>query len=468
MAPSHANLPHPPLQDSSRQIRLLSVHEDAEAEISCRVSVFDLSGCPRFIALSYVWGSPAVQHEITLNGHAFPIRSNLYSALKSISKHIKTMVREQGSANTSPQDVSSEIDAGEHNRFQQSPGCWEYFWVDAICIHQQNVSERNHQVRMMSRIYERAAFVLAWLGLGCERALRLLATADPAQLRSVYMPYTYSFQKSEFSEALIPFLESDYWTRMWIVQEFVLARDVVFASGPVLVPWDRANKVFPEVYGYHARSGYGSAATLVNERRQQMFRQKQGVHPNLHELVRRFGLLECSDPRDKIFALSGLLGASSEDVLIVDYSLTPAQLSIKTLKLASKSVKIRAQLEEIHAWFKRVLGINAHDSDGEYYEVGELMAGAVQAGGDVFIGSEGGELLAEMALGGDDVFIASHPVSPQAFPKFPQDQSPIVSPFQSPIVSPFQSPIVSPFQSPIVSPWQSPIVSSWLDSFDEL
>lgn len=265
----------------------------------------------------------------------------------------------------------------ELDRFQRSPGCWQYFWIDAICIQQEDVDERNHQVRMMGRIYERAAFVLAWLGLGCEGALHLLAAADAAQLRSVYKPYTYSFQMSEFSGSLVPFLESNYWTRMWVVQEFVLARDVVFASGSALVPWERASKVFPDVYGHHSLSRYGCAPTLVNERRQQMFRREQGFHPDLHELVRRFGLMKCSDPRDKIFALVGLLGPSSDNVLVVDYSLTPAQLSLKTLKLASRSVKVRGQLEEIHAWSNRVLGTNADDSDGIDYEVEEVLDAAV-------------------------------------------------------------------------------------------
>ena len=82
--------------------------------------------------------------------------------------------------------ISSEIDADEQNRFRQSLGCWKYFWIDAICIQQSDVSERNHQVRMMGLIYKRAAFVLAWLGMDCEKALQQLATADLAQLRSVY------------------------------------------------------------------------------------------------------------------------------------------------------------------------------------------------------------------------------------------------------------------------------------------
>ena len=36
-------------------------------------------------------------------------------------------------------------------------------WIDAICIDQNNVLERNHQVRNMVRIYAQAEHVLIWL-----------------------------------------------------------------------------------------------------------------------------------------------------------------------------------------------------------------------------------------------------------------------------------------------------------------
>jgi Heterokaryon incompatibility protein (HET) len=39
------------------------------------------------------------------------------------------------------------------------------FWVDALCIDQMDVPERNQQVRSMADIYSIAACVIAWLGL---------------------------------------------------------------------------------------------------------------------------------------------------------------------------------------------------------------------------------------------------------------------------------------------------------------
>jgi Heterokaryon incompatibility protein (HET) len=40
----------------------------------------------------------------------------------------------------------------------------KHFWIDAICIDQDNVAERNDQVSKMGRIYQDAEEVIAWMG----------------------------------------------------------------------------------------------------------------------------------------------------------------------------------------------------------------------------------------------------------------------------------------------------------------
>ena len=145
---------HPALHHSSQQIRLLSLCEDVSGKLACNISVFDLSDFPQYIALSYVWGSAVVQHEISLNGQPFLIHHNLYLALKSISRHVKAGDVQPESADGSLQRTVSTIDA------ESPPRHWKYFWIDAVCINQTDILERNHQVRLMSNIYESAAFVL--------------------------------------------------------------------------------------------------------------------------------------------------------------------------------------------------------------------------------------------------------------------------------------------------------------------
>ncbi|KAF8856327.1 HET-domain-containing protein, partial [Acephala macrosclerotiorum] len=37
-------------------------------------------------------------------------------------------------------------------------------WIDTLCINQEDEKEKNHQIRQMGRIFERAGVVVAWLG----------------------------------------------------------------------------------------------------------------------------------------------------------------------------------------------------------------------------------------------------------------------------------------------------------------
>jgi hypothetical protein len=41
-------------------------------------------------------------------------------------------------------------------------------WIDVICINQDNLQKRGHQVRQMNKIYEEAEQVIIWLGLATE------------------------------------------------------------------------------------------------------------------------------------------------------------------------------------------------------------------------------------------------------------------------------------------------------------
>jgi hypothetical protein len=76
--------------------------------------------------------------KIILNGSIFPITYNLEQALRSLRDG------NGGSART--------------------------LWVDAICIHQSNISERNHQVAQMPEIYSGATRVNFWSGQAMENS----------------------------------------------------------------------------------------------------------------------------------------------------------------------------------------------------------------------------------------------------------------------------------------------------------
>jgi hypothetical protein len=93
-----------------------------------------------YAALSYTWGAAVFPCHITIGGLRFQITQNLHDALMVIVNH--------------------ELLVNEKGPFRQTG----LLWIDAVCINQQDLDERNTQVRMMKDLYEKAEkiFRLAW------------------------------------------------------------------------------------------------------------------------------------------------------------------------------------------------------------------------------------------------------------------------------------------------------------------
>ncbi|KAH6706571.1 heterokaryon incompatibility protein-domain-containing protein [Leptodontidium sp. MPI-SDFR-AT-0119] len=86
---------------------------------------------PAYETLSYVWG-PGVRDRVLIlhEGFALYVTENLERAILGVSQHCST----------------------------------GYIWIDQICINQDNVAERNEQVKLMGRVYGSCFQVLVWLG----------------------------------------------------------------------------------------------------------------------------------------------------------------------------------------------------------------------------------------------------------------------------------------------------------------
>lgn len=128
-----------PLEDG--EIRLVKIVETSPI-IVCElrtVSIYPL--LPAYSALSYVWGDATVTKDIAINGHVFPVTTNLAGALLKIGQQWRRSFPER--------------DGSDAN-------CW--FWIDAICINQTDLGEKSSQVPLMALIYLGAELVISWLG----------------------------------------------------------------------------------------------------------------------------------------------------------------------------------------------------------------------------------------------------------------------------------------------------------------
>ena len=223
--------------------------------VSCLLEKARLSPDLRYAAISYAWGDQPATREILVNGAAFPVTENLASGLWHFRKYGIT-----------PRGPSDEIP----------------LWIDAVCINQDDIPDRNEQVSMMRSIYSGASYAVAWLGIPagrrdigeCLRLMKDFAASLPADLKStVVATYDTGGNKSwehwgaEFSQkgldwiAARPELHDDgasdsppaawssfreltrppYWERVWVLQERVLSKS--FTSSLFRVGGDLATLV---------------------------------------------------------------------------------------------------------------------------------------------------------------------------------------------------------------------------------
>ncbi|KAH8648336.1 heterokaryon incompatibility, partial [Tricladium varicosporioides] len=120
-------------------------------------------------------------------------------------------------------------------------------WVDAICINQEDKAEKAAQIPLMGQVYFRARRVVIWLGLPDEQTTQTLALinmiAITAKLETgLRRPMIHNLELEEFDEArhaerrlpswilgiekwqaLGAFLSKPWFSRVWILQEVILA-----------------------------------------------------------------------------------------------------------------------------------------------------------------------------------------------------------------------------------------------------
>ena len=232
----------------------------------------------RYSALSYVWGDQGVPYKIFLDGRPFYVGHNLYMALR----RLRGQIGRPGLSRTSqPHPAPEDLEATTHHMLPEG----RVLWIDAICINQADMAEREAQVKLMARIYKQADHTHAYLGhpgeSGGLELLRLcLAIINAGTACGSHQPSSSSSQpqeqlnssqeddqvmsalesqwegyeskeRSHIRPAHLPspaarsledqgippqddpvwaqwrlFFNSPYFQRLWIVQEFSLARTI--------------------------------------------------------------------------------------------------------------------------------------------------------------------------------------------------------------------------------------------------
>jgi hypothetical protein len=206
-----------PLDRTTPTIRLIKIASVNIGPIECIFDTFNLDECPPYTALSYTWGSASPSASIWINGSRFRVGINLYTGLRAYRFKVYSGIIKPG-----------------------------FLWIDALCINQNDIRERNHQVNLMSRIYSEAELVLIWLrpesndhGTAIDWIKRINDTTFERKLR-----HDPNYDEMDdiglcgFEVAVSKLLYHPYWTRLWILQEIVLAKHILVLYGSDLCTWE--------------------------------------------------------------------------------------------------------------------------------------------------------------------------------------------------------------------------------------
>lgn len=390
--------PHRPLSASDpSEIRLVKIFPgNFDDQPRCELEHFSLDHDkpPGWFALSYTWGDPLKTSNIRLDGAEFPVTLNLHFFLQhmqvillEIGKALPLKLSEpeyamrahrhklvdmilkhrQGLPQGFPavpertmadfvrkhvdrlfrwEDLQGDRDLGS----QDVAETFVYFWIDAVCINQRDLDEKNRQVSRIRHIYDRVPYVVIWLEDYSDPISEPQLATD--LIREVYQmvrvvptgrnDHHYFLLPTEVSapdfvqdrvrafESIVEVFQRQWFTRVWIIQEVMSA-----ASPAVLIrfqafEWGFLSAMIPSLV-YELNPDSTHAPLLL--------RLRQAVRPlmGLTDVLRSYkklrstevnpegkeyslvairltkllsdsaGSFQASDPRDRLYAFFGLL-----------------------------------------------------------------------------------------------------------------------------------------------------------------
>ena len=293
------NYQYSPLPTTDKTIRLLCIPpaDDISDTLVCDMHHVRLIDKPEYAALSYTWGAPIFDHHVICNGRRLAITAHLDAALR---------------------------------RFRKTT--WWMLWVDALCIDQTNIPERNYQVSIMKHIYSQASRTCVYLGEACpqdEEALLLMRVLGECTKTDYRSSAGLPHPNHPAWEAMQSLFSRPWFSRMWIIQEVVMSSNVVAMLGKFCFPW----RLVTDSLRAYIELGIYKFAKLPNMTVASKFQVSGRVVLSLltvkndfqcRSLIKLLGSFQqcySSDPRDKVYALLGLANDQAlHQVVSVDYS----------------------------------------------------------------------------------------------------------------------------------------------------
>ncbi|KAK1856534.1 HETdomain-containing protein [Colletotrichum chrysophilum] len=320
-SPKYTSLPN-----AGTYIRLLSFQTPPAAssgtvDIRCVLHTFRLAQIPQYNAISYTWGPEAPTTLIEVNGQLKSVRLNCELVLRRARQHDTTAL----------------------------------YWIDAICIDQENLEEKGHQVAIMGKVFGASHLVIAYVGEHADdsrflckklqnhayffrwvgRNRHWLGPSDRALSRLWFFLIRYK-TLPRMLISFKSFLRREYFQRVWVYQDLFLGKQVYVQCGESLL---------------HIRMFHGFAAANhiwgLMKAREAFERLSLSDDPFLRTDIPKLEMLVAGSFQQQPLPLAmliehvhdflSLVHWSGEEPISPDYTMDVFQLGVELLSRAKES-----------------------------------------------------------------------------------------------------------------------------------
>jgi len=315
------NYKYDPLPTATPHIRLLRILESWPAVVNCSLEIHPLSDVVgKFEALSYTWGTESFTTEISVNEKKLCITPSLEETLRQLYTY---QHRSHILARGAIMEESLLV------------------WIDAICLNQSDSAEIMYYIPLMGKIYSEARSTFVYLGKGNDESDVVMDTmanmnATLGRLKKKNKKGAVMLEETNYS------IEHPIWNwygcvyyrpwckRLWILQEVILARNVLFGCGD---RWVSGNDFFgvprnleelgladaiaipSSIRGANTDVGPPpfSEVVLLNDASIK-YGRTEGMMEFLNFMYVTMGRLS-TEPTDRLWGILGLLGDELRDEL---------------------------------------------------------------------------------------------------------------------------------------------------------
>jgi hypothetical protein len=286
---------HAPLQ-SRDSIRLLQIHAgDWEANVTLTIAQTCLKAAPPYEAISYTWGDGNDLQRIICGSDDQGIL---------VTKNCESVLRRLRRSNED-----------------------RLVWVDAICIDQNSIEERNAQVTMMGQIYQEASRVIIDIGeesSNSDHALDAIMHCSEEAL--------YGFEPGlHIRDTVNELYRRPWFKRVWVLQEVFRSKEALVLCGTRLIPWETfrpfriwvdSRPAWESEHWHVELPAIVPHALTVGYHKSRTYTAREDLLP----LLCKGRTCASTDPRDKVFALLPMLEEALPKNLSADYAKETVQV----------------------------------------------------------------------------------------------------------------------------------------------